>query len=126
MYAARFNDNPDVTSALLGGGAEVDARTENGWTALISTAQSNDDSAVIALLLEAGADVNAKTYLYESTALMEAAKLNGNPGVIEMLLGAGADAKAKDNAGKMAIDYARENENLADTDALRALQSASN
>jgi hypothetical protein len=47
------------------------------------------------------------------------------PKVVMMLLELGADPKAKDDSGKMAIDYARENENLKETDAFRKLEKAS-
>nr|WP_315102032.1 hypothetical protein [uncultured Fretibacterium sp.] len=39
-----------------------------------------------------------------------------------MLLEAGADAKAKSNEGKTALDYARENEALKGTQALKLLE----
>ena len=49
-----------------------------------------------------------------------------NPEVIAALLKYGADAKAKDNDGKMAIDYAKDNEWLKGADALRELDARSN
>jgi hypothetical protein len=38
---------------------------------------------------------------------------------------AGADAKAKDNSGKTALDYAKQNPKLVGTDAYKALEKAS-
>ena len=51
-----------------------------------------------------------------------AAYNNPNPEVLTVLLEAGADAKAKSNEGKTALDYARENEALKGTQALKLLE----
>ena len=51
-----------------------------------------------------------------------AAYNNPNPKVLTVLLEAGADAKAKSNEGKTALDYARENEKLKDSGALKLLE----
>ena len=53
---------------------------------------------------------------------MAAARYNSNPEVLTALLDAGADAKAKNNEGKTALDYARMNEKLKDTGALKLLE----
>ncbi len=45
--------------ALIAEGAEVDCRTENGWTPL-HVACNNKNGAVVRLLVEKGADVNAR------------------------------------------------------------------
>ena len=42
-----------------------------------------------------------------------------------VLLNAGADAKAKDKDGKTAFDYAKDNDALKGTDALKKLEEAS-
>lgn len=47
-----------------------------------------------------------------------------NPEVIIALLKAGADAKAKDNSGKTAFDYAKNNEKLIGTDVYWRLNEA--
>jgi ankyrin repeat protein len=54
-----------------------------------------------------------------------AAADNSTPEAITVLLGFGADPKAKDTSGKMALDYARENEKLKDTDVFRELEKVS-
>jgi ankyrin repeat protein len=47
------------------------------------------------------------------------------PEVITVLLKAGADGTAKDSMGKTAFDYAKNNEKLKGTDAIRQLEEAS-
>ena len=84
-------------------------------------AGNNPNPEVLKALLEAGADVNAKNK-DGVTPLMPAAGSNPNPEVLKALLEAGADAKAKNNEGKTALDYARMNEKLKDTEALRLLE----
>lgn len=59
---------------------------------------------------------------YGWTPLTVAAYNNPNPKVLTVLLEAGADAKAKSNEGKTALDYARENEALKGTQALKLLE----
>ena len=48
-----------------------------------------------------------------------------NPEICSILIEAGADVNAKDNYGKKAIDYAKENDALKDTDAYWKLHDAS-
>ena len=72
-------------------------------------------------LIQDGADVNAKNK-DGWTPLMIAVGNNPNPEVLKALLEAGADAKTKNNKDKTALDYARENEKLKDTEALRLLE----
>jgi len=59
-YAAEYNANPAVITALLEAGAEVDARDGGGWAPLDYAARGSNNPAVITALLEAGAEVNAR------------------------------------------------------------------
>jgi ankyrin repeat protein len=54
-----------------------------------------------------------------------AARYTKNPEVILTLLNAGANPKIKDHDGYLAIDYAKANPNLNNTDALWKLNDAS-
>jgi ankyrin repeat protein len=53
-------DRGDVIEALLAGGADVNARTRGGYTAL-HLAASRSNKGIVELLLERGADANAAT-----------------------------------------------------------------
>ena len=90
--------------------------------ALIITAGRGKTEAMKALI-DAGANVNAKNNI-GSTALMWAADY-GHAEAIKVLLNAGADVNIRNNRGKRAVDFARYNEKLKGTDALRLLEERS-
>ncbi|GHV34666.1 hypothetical protein FACS1894187_05730 [Synergistales bacterium] len=93
--------------SAINAGADVNARSKNGITALMFAAWKNPNPKVVALLLDNGANLNAKNR-YDMTLLMWAARLNPNPEVIETILDYGADINAKNKDGKTAIMYAAE------------------
>ena len=99
MYAAS-SWGGSVVNKLLEGGANVNAKSNRGDTALMASAvtgMTDED------LLKAGADVNASNSV-GMTALMLLAQ-RGEPDEIATLLKAGADAHRKDGAGRTALDY---------------------
>ena len=127
ILAARANSNPNVMTALTKAGADVNAMdSPNGWTALMTAIRErrNPNPKVIRNLVKAGADVNGRTKFGGSTPLILAAE-GFAPKVITLLLDLGADPKAKDSSGKMAIDHARKNKNLKNTDVLKKLEEIS-
>jgi ankyrin repeat protein len=107
-----------------GAGADINARSRSGETALFYAAQYNPNPEMIITLLAAGAAQEDCDALGR-TALMAAAWGTSNPAVITTFLKAGADAKAKSSAGRTALDYARENPNLSPgSDGFQALEVA--
>ncbi len=88
---------------LLNEGADVNAKNDEGNTALILAAQLNKKD-IVELLLNKGADVHAAN-LKGYTALMLAAS-KGQGDVICPLVRKGADINAKDNEGNTALQYA--------------------
>ena len=125
MYAA-LQDDAETVNALLEIGADINAKSNSGLTALMLAAYSGH-LEIIDILIKAGADVNARKDNYDGlTVLMEATSSKWtNTETVNALLDAGADVKAKDNDGKTALDYARENEKLKGTDALARLERLS-
>ena len=78
----------DALRTLLDEGADVDARSPDGSTALL-WASHRDDLTSVGLLLGAGADVDAAND--QGATPLWAASQNGSVEVVERLLGAGAD-----------------------------------
>ena len=99
--------HPNVAAVLLDRGAEVNAKTNNGWTPLHEAAL-NGHATVAALLLDRGAEVNAKTN-NGWTPLHEAA-LNGHATVAALLLDRGAEINSKDNNGRTPFQLTRNQE----------------
>jgi len=89
--------------SLLANGADVNAKNNLGYTALIMASTGGHAETVKALLAH-GADVNTKDK-YGSTALMMAS-IQGHYEVIKALLTNGADVNAKDKNGVTALMYA--------------------
>ena len=126
LFSAIYNPNLEVMIALIEAGADVNARNAFGRTPLLEAIKATYlEVAILTILVNAGADVNARTDFFEMTALMMASLWDPNPEVITTLLNLGADPKIKNVDGRMAIDLARENEALRDTDALRKLYDLS-
>lgn len=93
-------------SAILAGGAEVNATAADGSTALHWAARTGNDE-IAALLIEAGADVNARSR-YNVTP-MSLAAMNGDAALIERLLEAGVDANDTSGDGQTALMTAARN-----------------
>ena len=90
----------DKVKAEIANGADVNAKDNEGLTALILAARMTNNPEVIKALIKAGADVNAKIESGGSkggTALMVAAATNKNPEVAKVLIEAGADKIAYRN-----------------------------
>jgi ankyrin repeat protein len=93
--AAQSGAAPVVTS-LLARGADANAATSTGATALMFAAQSGN-VAIVTALLDAGADAEASEHANGQTALMFAAAAD-RAEVVPLLIGAGARA---DTASKV-------------------------
>ena len=89
--------------ALLDRGADVDARNDDGWTALMYAAYKGH-TACLTLLLNNRADVNLQRN-GGWTALMSTA-WNGHDACMKMLLDRGADVNVADNDGRTALMWA--------------------
>ena len=122
MWAVE-NGDTEIVNALIKAGADVNAKNHKGETALMWAAWRGRTENVNALI-EAGAD--DLTDNEGRTALIHAAKSErGNPETVNALIEAGSNVKHRDNSGKTALDYARDNDKLKGTDALKRLEELS-
>ncbi len=103
LMRAVAEKHPDVVRALIDRGADVRARSKDGFTALLFAGQQGEVASA-KMLLAAGADVNERTPK-NGTALVVAAA-SGREQFAISLLENGADPNAADAYGVTALHYA--------------------
>lgn len=114
LLAAAGKGNPAAIETLLAAGADPNAATPTGETALHWAAQA-DDGASVRRLLEAGAKISPNRY--GITPLFVAAT-QGNAAMITLLLDAGAEASAAAPDGRTPLMMAAQ---AGRPEAVRAL-----
>lgn len=95
----------EAIKLLLDNSLDVDARDEEGRTALLSLAAEGHQNKLIKLFLDYGADINAKDE-EGRTALILA---TGQIGLTKLLLEHGPDVSVKDDEGRTALSLAISN-----------------
>ena len=103
LHWAAYHDDLAAAERLIRGGANVNAVTDLGVTALWAASQ-NGSEAMVKKLLDAGANPNL-TLLAGETPLMVAAR-GGYRGVVEPLLLKGANPNAHGARGQTALMWA--------------------
>ena len=105
-----YTGNTAAVAALLDAGSRLDAKNNEGETALMLAAR-HARSGSVELLLSAGANVNL-TNAHGETALMHAVEASGGYAednvneIVKRLISAGADLNARDEQGKTALGHA--------------------
>lgn len=104
LHQAARHADIDMVRLLVENGATVNARNEEGHTALYGAVQRNKQD-VVAYLLDRGAITGAKDSAMGRTELHIAAIL-GNRDIASMLVQHGAEMNAMDDQKKNPLDYA--------------------
>eukprot|EP00039_Didymoeca_costata_P031501 m.35064 g.35064 ORF g.35064 m.35064 type:complete len:642 (+) comp8821_c0_seq2:290-2215(+) len=102
--ACMLHQRPDMAMSLIGGGADVNARDNEGNTPLMYAA-GQGSTEVVVLLLQKGALVDEQSR-HGMTALMLGA-MNGHERVVNILLSLPEiNTKAQDSGGRTALHWA--------------------
>lgn len=108
LFISAFRKDPnllDGVALLIKQGANIDAQTAIGDTALIAAAWRTDNLNLIKLLVSYGADVNISNY-DGNTPTMDAAFL-GKVEILRYLLNNGADVTLRNRNKQTALDLAK-------------------
>ena len=103
LHRAAADGEPEAVTLLLDGGAEIEARNENGGTPL-HVAVENNEPEVVALFLDRGADIEARTD--NGRMPLHVAAGNNEPKVVALLLDKGADIHAGSTIGSTPLHFA--------------------
>jgi cytohesin len=101
LFATVVSGNRQATKDLLANGADVNAKSDRGLSALHSAAVLGHKD-IVELLIEEGADVNAKaerSMWDEGMTALHGSCVKGQKGVAELLIAKGADVNAKSKNG---------------------------
>lgn len=99
--------HPSAARSLIGKGANLESRDDDGRAAL-SYAVEYGRKATVILLLDSGADVNSRDNFGRTPLSYAAERLSGLGAVtiVELLLWQGADLRSRDDDGNTPLDHA--------------------
>ena len=124
MFAIQEITSVVVVETLLSLGARVSDRAEFGVTPLMLAAGRNVNPYVTLTLLENGAGINDRS-AEGLTPLMFAAAFNPNPEIVDVLIDCEAKITLADKDGNTALDYAKKNPELYETETYWRLNNLS-
>ncbi|MDD9859267.1 MAG: ankyrin repeat domain-containing protein [Nitrospira sp.] len=107
LQRAIFNGHAEIALALIGAGADVNAKDCGGGTRLHHATKQGLGGVALALIA-AGANVNAKDSHGRTPLHFASQGQNGRGlgGVVQALIAAGANVNAKDSHGKTPLHFA--------------------
>lgn len=108
---------------LLSSGADVNARDADGRTALMGAARWTKNPEIITILLKAGADAKAKDSA-DRNNIVGVTWFYGNPQQLRDVMLSGNRTASPQISNMTALDYAKQNQNIQNTDAYWQLNEA--
>lgn len=112
LMLASTEGHLEIVKYLISKGADINAKSDKGWTALMAASGEKGHLDVVKYLISKGADINARND-DGRTALMNAATYSGNLEIVKALVegkggllsvfSKGVDVNAKDDNGETAL-----------------------
>jgi len=109
LHHAAFAGYESLARRLLDFRAEVNRKTDYGFTALMAAVQSQN-VMLLSSLLERGAEVNARTE-FDGRSALHLGAATGDVELCRLLIDARADPQSKDRKGKTPVDKAQDSGN---------------
>ena len=122
MIAAYNNTSIEVMKLLATQFPDLTVTNDEGWSPLIIACYKNSNPEIVSWLIQQGANIES-TNSQGMTPLMVAACCNPNPAILQQLLERGANPKTRCNNSKTALDYARDNKSLKNSQAIHILET---
>ena len=104
LITAAYRDNVEICRLLMLAGADVNARKEDGWSALHFAVERNG-MELTQLLLDNGADPNIRKK--DDGTPLHAAAMHGRLEMAKLLIAKGADVHARKKDGWTALRFTR-------------------
>ena len=114
IWNATKEGNTEAVKQAIANGVDVNAKNNDGWTALFIAANRRNKE-VVELLISEGADVSVKTTVGRFTPLHEVRSKE----IAELLIDNGADVNATNDNGDTPLDSAIKNKRNEAADLLR-------
>ena len=123
LFISSYSSDPyllEGAQLLIKQGANLDAQTKAGDTALILAGWSTNNFELVKLLVSNGANLNIANNNGD-TPTIDAAYL-GKIDNLRFLLESGADTSLKNNSGRTALDVAKSKQNIQAVELLSSYQ----
>jgi len=127
LGSSSFWEKANLTDVQIAieNGEKVNTKDSDGFTPLILASCDTSDPNIIKLLIKHQAGVNSGDK-FGNTPLITASAFNSEPRVIEILIKHGANVNARSIEGKTALDYAKDNDKIYNTDVYKKMKDLIN